>query len=627
MAATQRWESMVSRAWGSATSSLSIPSSSTSGLNRRQSSLRNSEDGTTRAQRLANYQLLGAGSSLNTATAMRRTRVGRGDSCWICNTSVMATPIVEHMVHYHPGCGAQMPRSNTSTETVHCGGLVGACYQLCPLCLERYSYEFQSFSPFLSTPSTGGDNDSLMRQMPPTPTTRSSISSGMTPIATITSKKAPDLLYPLLPIDNMEKIVDGMKEPEPSKFDNVPSDSCLEQWQLIRYQFDLENNQDWIKPSNVFKAADPLGSVLATFFNSLEHDAQEIENSVPNCGLHGNGPQNNMHKSTYCYYCTYWEANLSESLPMQCYSVDSSRNNVLALQRLMKISTQQLCRQYILGLLSNLLAGRSIKSRNSITAPFPQTSDPKQLKFIMSDEGIMARYLITNGLSNIKFLYSLYVDLSKLASHQQEINIHLSGLETAISSVVKYCQASRQFIATACCENLLNVAIGSNKAEEDSHFGRIQRDAETPSTAYELHSQIALLNVSQKMSRILINSTNVRMTAPSLLENETKAWLSVELDATDKKILIESFGYNEEICRKKFETSSKESDESEDQRETENKRKREEGMINEIVPSPDSLKVADALSAIIISNNSSSNLKTWAINLLMQYLLEVQEKL
>ena len=199
---------MVSRAWGTATSSLSIPSTSTSpgsGLNRRQSSLRNSDDIITRAQRLANTQqsggLLSVGSSLNTATAMRRTRVGRGDSCWICNTSVMATPIVEHMVHYHPGCGAQMPRSSTSTETIHYGGLIGACYQLCPLCLERYSYEFQSFSPFLSTPSSSGDNESLIRQMPPTPTTRSSISSGSASIALSTSKKAPDLLYPISTIN------------------------------------------------------------------------------------------------------------------------------------------------------------------------------------------------------------------------------------------------------------------------------------------------------------------------------------------------------------------------------------------------------------------------------------------
>ena len=623
---------MVSRAWGTATSSLSIPSTSTSpgsGLNRRQSSLRNSDDIITRAQRLANTQqsggLLSAGSSLNTATAMRRTRVGRGDSCWICNTSVMATPIVEHMVHYHPGCGAQMPRSSTSTETIHCGGLIGACYQLCPLCLERYSYEFQSFSPFLSTPSSSGDNDSLIRQMPPTPTTRSSISGGSASIALSTSKKAPDLLYPISTINNNEKLLGEIKETSTSTFDNTPSDSFLEQWQLIRYQFDLENNQDWIKPSNVFKAADPLGSSLAISENSLEYDVQEIENGVPNCGMHGNGQQNNMHKSTYCYYCTYWEANLTEALPMQCYSVESSRNNVLALQRLMKISTQQLCRQYVLGILSNLLAGKSIKRRSNAVKSSHLSSDSSQLKLIMSDEGITARYLITNGLSNIKFLYNLYVDVSKLATHQQEINTHLSGLETAIKSVVKYCQASRQFIANASCETLLNIAIGNNKAEEDSHFGRIQRDAETSSTAYELQSQVALVNVSQKMSKILINSTNVKMTERVHPEYEQKAFLSVDLDDTDKKILIDSFGYDEELYHKKVAASTKETDRSEDERESENKQKRGEGIINEVVPSPDSLKVADALSAIIISNNSSSNLKTWAINLLMEYLFEVKK--
>ena len=177
--ATNRWESMVSRAWGSTTSSLSIPSSISNlpitSSSRRQASFRNSDENVARSQRLSSTQpSILAGTTLNTATAMRRTRV-RGDSCWICNTSVMTTPIVEHMVHYHPGCGAQLSRSSASTETAHCGGLIGQIYQLCPLCLERYSYEFQSFSPFLSTPSSGGENDSLDRQVAPRPTTSSSI--------------------------------------------------------------------------------------------------------------------------------------------------------------------------------------------------------------------------------------------------------------------------------------------------------------------------------------------------------------------------------------------------------------------------------------------------------------------
>ena len=147
-------------------------------------------------------------------------------------------------------------------------------------------------------------------------------------------------------------------------------------------------------------------------------------------------------------------------------------------------------------ILYNLLAGRSTKARISNGPSIALSAESKQLKYIMSDDGTIARYLISNGLSNIKFLYNMYVDLSKLATNQQEINTHLYGLETAIRSVVKYCQASRQFIANASCEVLLNIAIGNNKAEEDSLFGRIQRDPEPTSTALELQSLIALLNVS-----------------------------------------------------------------------------------------------------------------------------------
>ena len=622
---------MVSRAWGSASSALSIPSTSSNVLgtqsNRRYFNRSGDDSVTTTQSSLTNQLSIVAGTTLNTATAMRRTRV-RGESCWICNTSVMTTPIVEHMVHYHPGCGAQLSRSSASTEIAHCGGLIGQMYQLCPLCLERYSYEYQSFSPFFSPPASTSRNDSIERQLPPTPTTRSSIVPPVTSGEASTIRRgsvsfAPDLLYP---IESTCARSERSKENEDhiSFSEKYQSHPCYRQYQILMLQFDLEQNQDWIKPAHVFKAADPLGAIVSTLDNSLKHDVHEIENGIPNCGLHENGIQNNMHSSGYCYYCHYWSTNLAGPLQVQCFKLESSKNNTLGLQRLMQITKQQLSRYFLLGIFWNLLAGKSIKHQTShMESPNQSFSDNKVLQRTMTDDGL-TQYLISNGLSNIKFLYHLYVNVSKLATRQQEISTCLSGLKTAIKCIIRYCQASRQFVTHSCCQALLDVAIGRNKAEEESHYSRIQREGDT-SALNELQSQVALLNVSQTISKLLIDNANVKLMENGQCDIDEDCTYPVELDDLDNRILIDSFGYKGDFGLSTKSLDIRKSDRYEDDTKPENKFDTSKGITRELTLSPDSLEIADALAAIVISNCSSANLKTWAVNLLTQYLIEIKE--